>query len=362
MKQVASENLQAKPAAFPGDTVYPAPLDFGETPAAWRERRASLRDAWARVLGPFPAAGDLFVQVLEEQDGDGYCRQRIRYQTEALDGGVWTEAFRLLPLGRAGRRPAVIVFHPTTHDIYEPVGLAGPPSRHNAVELVRRGYVVLCPRNFLWEYRGPYCDFTQYEGIDADNPIHTVTRRFLDDHPGATGLGKMVWDGIRAVDCLTSMAEVDPARIGCFGFSLGAKEALYVAAFDERIASAVSIDGGISLRYSNWNAPWYLGSRMRELGGDRDHHQVLALIAPRSFLLVGSTGGIAEDDGKYCDGADGERSWPFIEAVLPLYRMLRVPDRIGILCHAYGHSLPAVARETAYAWLDRDLDPQRGLT
>ena len=35
--------------------------------------------------------------------------------------------------------------------------------------------------------------------------------------------------------------------------------------------------------------------------------------------------------------------------------MLGAGDRIGMFCHAHGHSMPAAARETAYAWLDRFL-------
>ena len=97
-------------------------------------------------------------------------------------------------------------------------------------------------------------------------------------------------------DYLASLDSVDAQRIGCFGFSLGGKEALYVPAFDERYRAAVSVDGGIALSYSNWTDPWYLGRSLEGQDAGTDHHEVLALIAPRAFLLMGSVGGISEDE------------------------------------------------------------------
>jgi cephalosporin-C deacetylase-like acetyl esterase len=49
---------------------------------------------------------------------------------------------------------------------------------------------------------------------------------------------------------LGSIPEVDARRIGAAGHSLGAKETLYLAAFDERIQAAVASDAGIGLTLS----------------------------------------------------------------------------------------------------------------
>ena len=48
-------------------------------------------------------------------------------------------------------------------------------------------------------------------------------------------------------------------RMGAVGHSLGAKETLYLAAFDERVKATVSSEGGIGTKFSNWDAAWYLG-------------------------------------------------------------------------------------------------------
>ena len=265
---------------------------------------------------------------------------------------IWAEAFLLVPRPAPVGAPAVLVHHPTTAEtIREPVGFAGPPSRHNALHLVERGYVTLRPRNYIWDYHGLSLPEDEAGARAHERPVN----RLLADHTGWTGMGRMMRDGMRAVDHLQTLKEVDPDRIGCFGFSLGGKEAIHSAAFDDRLKATVSMEGGIGLTYCNRHQPWYLGSRIREPGFTMDNHEVLALVAPRAFLLAASTGGISEDDGQYVAGSDGERSWPYIEAAAPLYEMLGARSRLGILCHTHGHSIPALARDTAYAWLDRFL-------
>lgn len=341
--------LQRAPDTFPPDTVYPPPLDIGATPEEWAARRDTVRRRWLDFLGPFPERCDLAPTVTEETEESTHVRRKVSYCVEAACGGLRVEAYLLIPHDLAAPAPGVVLFHPTSHySLREPVGLAGPPSLHNALHLVERGCVVLCPRNFLWGYRG----MAYSGGDDWKAQLTTIVDGFRADHPGWCGMGKMTWDGIRAIDILCAIDEVDADRVGCFGFSLGGKEALYLPAFDDRVRASVSMDGGIGMTYSNWEDPWYLGARVRADGFAMDHHELLSLVAPRAFLLIGSVGGVSEDSGTYVDGADGERSWPYIDAALPLYRMLGAEHRLGMVAHAHGHSVPRVARETACAWLD----------
>ena len=57
-------------------------------------------------------------------------------------------------------------------------------------------------------------------------------------------MAKMLYDAMRAVDVLESLPYVDKQRLASVGHSLGAKETLYLAAFDERIKAAVASEGG----------------------------------------------------------------------------------------------------------------------
>jgi dienelactone hydrolase len=296
---------------------------------AWLKQRAHLRGQWQAVLGEFPKVkAPLKAEVSATEDLPGFTRQYVRYQVEE---GLSTDGYLLTPKPAKGKLPAVVVFHPTTP--FQARGVAGlvpeyPEDKWQGVQLVRRGYVVWCPRNYI-----------ETEGTNwAGNAARVRTRR-----PNWTGMTRMVWDAIRAADFLESLPNVDRRRIGCLGHSLGGKEVLYAMAFDERYRAGVSSEGGIGLEFSNWAAPWYFGSQITQPGFDHENHEVLALIAPRAFLLLAG------------DSADGDRSWAFIQAVRPLYDLLGAPQNIGWLNHHRGHSYPPEARAAAEEFLDQHL-------
>jgi hypothetical protein len=203
--------------------------------------------------------------------------------------------------------------------------LEGRPEKAFGLKLAQRGYVAVCPRNFLWP---------------GDTKI--ATQQAVADHrarhPRSTGMAKMLYDALVAVDILAGLPEVDPDRLGAVGHSLGAKEVLYLAAFDSRIKVTVSSEGGVGTQFSNWQAPWYLGDAIRREDFGHEHHELLALVAPRPFLLLGG------------DSADGDRSWPFIQSALPVYRLYGEPPRVGLFNHKEGHSVPPEAEQRIYEW------------
>src|SRR5262249_41976401 len=134
--------------------------------------------------------------------------------------------------------------------------------------------------------------------------------------------------------------QVDRSRIGCIGHSLGAKEVLFAMAFEPRYQAGVFNEGGIGLRMSNWTDPWYLTEAMKPHIPALENHQVLALAAPRPFLVLGG------------NSADGDASWPFVKEARTVYTLLDARDRIGLYNHKAGHTFPESARRLAYQWLD----------
>jgi hypothetical protein len=156
-------------------------------------------------------------------------------------------------------------------------------------------------------------------------------------------MAKMVHDARVSLDLLAGLPEVDPQRLGAVGHSLGAKRVLYLSALDERVRVAVSSEGGIGRRFSNWSAPWYLGQRSSGPDAEREHHELLGLVAARAFLLVGG------------DSADGDHSWPFVAAALPVYRLYGGRPRLGLLNHRQGHTVPAEAVRRIVEWFERYL-------
>lgn len=331
--------VQRPPAEIPADATRPAPLLFDAehqpitTPDGWARRRAELVNAWRGFLGQIRAPRAVPpLEVLEEDRPEGAVRQLVRYEAEP---GLPVEGYLLRPEGPppAGDRPGAVVLHSTVdYTIRQPAGLEGPEDKHNGLHLARRGYVAFCPRNYLWQYGRP-------------GELSMAVDWLRERHPDVKGMAKMLYDAVRAVDVLASQPDVDPERLGAIGHSLGAKEVLYLAAFDERVRASVSSEGGIGLSYSNWDAPWYLGETIHRPGFPLDHGQVLAMSAPRAFLLIGG------------DSADGAWSWPYIEATLPVWELTGAPDALGLLNHRQGHAFPVVAQERSYAWLDWFLRP-----
>ena len=185
--------------------------------------------------------------------------------------------------------------------------------------------VTFSPRCFLWN--------------DQEKNLRARVAEFHERHPNSLGMAKMLWDAIRGLDVLVAQPEVDTARLGAVGHSLGAKEAFYLAAFDERIKAAVSSDGGIGMKFTNWHDVWYLGEAVRNGQWQREHHEVLALVAPRAFLLIAG------------QSADGDASWPFIAATQPVCQLYGGPSRIGMFNHRQGHAMPPEAEARLYEWL-----------
>jgi pimeloyl-ACP methyl ester carboxylesterase len=165
-------------------------------------------------------------------------------------------------------------------------------------------------------------------------------RRLRARHPQAYGMARMLHDGQVALDVLAAQRDVDDARLACIGHSLGAKEALYLAAFDSRVRATVSSEGGIGTAFSNWDAEWYLGDSVEQLPPGSDHHEVLALVAPRPFLLVGG------------DSADGAASWPYVSAAMGVYRLYGAPAPLGFLNHHAGHAVPPDVLPRLLDWLE----------
>lgn len=307
----------------------PAPrLPSPVTESAWQTRRAVLLAEWQKILGPWPESRvPLDPQLEAEEKFPGYTRRKVSY---AIESGVREDAVLFVPDPVPAKAAAVLVFHPTLKAHYAQVAGydTSVPDKMMALRLAEKGYVVLCPRCFIFD------DGADYKGNVA---------RMQERHPDWRGLTRMTWDGIRALDFLETLPAVDRQKIGVLGHSLGAKEALYLAAFDPRVKAAVSSEGGIGLGMSNWQDVWYLGPSIREPGFARDHHELLGLIAPRAFLLIG--GG----------SADNSSSTAYIEAAAPIFHLLRASENLRYFQHPHGHKYPPEAHAEAERFLDLHL-------
>lgn len=297
----------------------------------WQRQRMIIRDEWRRFLGPMPEPRPAVkLEVLKTELVDGVERQLVRYEGEPE---LFVEGYllRLTAANNSGaKRAGIVALHQTTNaSIDEVAGVSGPESMQIGLKLAKRGFIVFCPRCFLWQSVKDYND---------------AVAKHRERHPKSLGMAKMLYDAVRGVDVLESVPDVDVKRIGAVGHSLGAKEVLYLAAFDDRIKASVASEGGIGFRSTNWDAPWYLGPAIRDEQFPLNHHHLLALIAPRPFLVLGGESGGG--------AADGDRSWPLLEAALPVWKLYGEPTRLGLLNHRQGHSISPESFEKISDWLE----------
>lgn len=326
------EEIQTPPERLPADAPMLYPLCVAENGSPllrqedWEKIAGKKKRWWLNFLGVdlMERRSPPKLEVLgEDREVEGVVRQWVRYKVEP---DIKTEAYLCKPAGKVKNAPALVAFHSTVdHSILQPAGLKGEPEKAFGVSFAKRGYVVLCPRNFLWP-------------TNTRISAQAEAEQFMKRQPTTKGMGKMLLDGLVAVDLLASLPEVDASRIGAVGHSLGAKEVLYLAAFDPRIKASVSSEGGIGTAFSNWHADWYLGKSIQEKDFRREHHELLALVAPRAFLLIGG------------ESADGDRGWPFIAEAKRIYELYGKPARIGQFNHRKGHAIPPEAEKRIEEW------------
>ena len=301
------------------------------TRAGWETQRKIVRDEWLKFLGPMPEPRPAVkLEVIKTEQLKEVSRLLVRYEGEP---GLFVEGYLLLPTPAnttGKKRAGIVALHQTTNtSIDEIAGVSGPDSMQIGLKLAKRGFVVFCPRCFLWQ---------------NVKDLNEAVAKHRERHPNSLGMAKMLYDAMRGTDVLANLPDVDANRIGAVGHSLGAKEALYLAAFDERIKAAVASEGGTAFRSTNWDAPWYLGPAIRDENFSLNHHQLLALMAPRPFLILGGESGSG--------AADGDRSWPLLEAAIPIWKLYGEPTRLGLLNHHQGHSIPEPVFERTAEWLE----------
>jgi len=355
---------RSSPSPEPGAENLPIPslIEGIRSADDWTHAaRPRLLRFWTTVLGKLGPHdqdrkwfGDIRQAVVRE------TADRGTYTRIALDLPMETDFLQhhllLLPKG-PGPFPAVICWTSSTPDYTAPEEWWGK-------WLAEHGYVVLTSWSFIRHYR----DDSSYSTGAAEK----VYERFGHWLP----MAMMVHDAQREAEYLRSRQEVDGARIGFMGFSLSAKAAVYIAAFAPEIAATVAIDPHIAINGgTNWFAPWYLDwlrpfpdiptpqhtvlslldADPSRPGFEHDHHELLALAAPRPFLLIGGRRD-SEDGG---GDSDDLESWGYYNRAKEVYRLLGVPDRLRFVLTANGHKPngPEVDPEWR-AFFDRWLHPQ----
>jgi len=303
------------------------------TVGEWESRRKQINAKWLKLLGSMELSPMVPRTRLIETINDRNYTAKLMYLQFEPD--YWEKILIMMPCERLKKpRPAVIV---PFYDVDTPAArdlsgreFMGAGVDSYAYSAVQKGYIAVAIR---WS-------FESY-GESYSEAVANLKLR----HPHCAGLGKWTWDAQRLVDYLFTLPEVDHERIGIIGHSLGGKMALYASAFDERITAVVSNEGGIGLAFSNYEDYWYFGDFIQKQDKGTDQHELLGLIAPRPFLLLGG------------DAYDTAKSWYYINAAQQVYDLYRKPQNIGYFNHHKGHMPTPEAVWRAMEWLAHFLGP-----
>lgn len=315
----------------------------------WGLRRAEILRGMLEVTGPVPR-GDRSrppaFETLAETDCGSYVRRAIAYVTEPVVGDSGrTPAWLLIPkavLDGRSRTRAVLCLHPTDdtigHDVV--VGLGGRPNRAYAAELAERGFVTLAPS---------YPRLARYQ-------------------PDVLGLGyasgtmKAIWDNMRGLDLLASLPYVAAGGFGAIGHSLGGHNAVYTAAFDDRLTVVVSScgldlytdyyggDPKVWQPEKGWCQVRYM-PRLVDYAGRLDaipfdFAELIGALAPRTCFISAPL-------------RDANFRWRSVDRIVaaarPVYRLLGSPDALSVVHPDSEHDFPTPVRQQAYAVIARAL-------
>jgi cephalosporin-C deacetylase-like acetyl esterase len=307
----------------------------------------NLRESFLRLLDGLPASnGPPPARVTGTIDADGYRVEKLVYESFP---GYFVPAVLYVPKS-AGPMPGVI--SPCGHSTN---GKAAGAYQTLHVNLAKRGFVVLSydpvgqgERSQFWVASRGRSRFNLSCGEHAvlGNPLYLL----------GTSLARYrIFDGIRAIDYLTSRPEVDAKRIGCVGNSGGGTLTAYIAALDPRVTVAASCCYITTL-------PRRMGNRIQTdpdsdpeqdifgfVSEGIDHAGLLALQVPRPTLV-----GSAQRDFFPIEGARES----FAEAKR-LYEVAGVPERVAQAESPERHGLTLPLRKAVYAWFERWLTDRK---
>jgi dienelactone hydrolase len=179
----------------------------------WQLLRDEPRSTPALVTQQSEARDDLFIE-----------RLRLRFADGETVRGLLTR-----PAETAGRRPAILFLH--SHGGHYDVG---------ADEL-------LDGQDYIGAY-GPIFARAGYVTLAIDMPLFGDRRQFTEDAlskallwRGRTLMGQMLAELSGALSYLAGRPDVDPARVGAFGMSMGCTHGFMLTALDDRIRAVAHL-------------------------------------------------------------------------------------------------------------------------
>ncbi len=285
------------------------------------------------LLGDLPPhSAPLDARLISENEREHYILETLVLE---LNGIEPVPAYLVRPKDRPGPFPVVLYNHAHGGDYVLGkdellAGRAALQSPPYADVLTGLGYAALCIDTWAFgERRG------RSEG--------EIFRDML--WKGQVMWGMMVYDSLRALDYLVNRGDIDHARIGTLGMSMGSTMAWWIAALDPRVTVCVDLCcltdfcALIATRALEAHGVYYYVPSLRKHFTTAD---INALIAPRAHLaLAGIHDPLTPPAG--LDRIDFE-----LRAV---YGAANAPGAWRLSRHATGHLETAAMRAEVIAFL-----------
>jgi len=300
----------------------------------WQAEHLRLRGVFQDMFGPFPKRCDLDPCVTSSFQRDGYRVENVMYQSLP---GIPVTANLYLPDNRARKVPGILLAcgHSGNGKAYASYQLM-------AIDLVRRGMVVLCfdpvsqgERYQLWDHVRQRM-LAPFEHNVLDRPAVLT---------GGSVAGQFVWDAMRSVDYLLARDEVDPAHIGMTGNSGGGTQTTWTVSVDERIAAAAPMCFVTSVRERLLSREPADAEQnpMDMLKNGLEYADFLSMLAPKPLLV-----GAAKEDFFPIKGARDT-----VALLRRIWSLTGDEEKAQIFEAPGGHGLGSEIRRAACDWFCR---------
>lgn len=318
---------------------FPAPADR----AKWEKDRLAVRETLVKLLGDLPPRPDpKAVRVVSREDKGAFILERIEFHN-GVDAIV--PGYVMLPKGATKPRPAVMALHEHGGS-KDSVCLKTDAMDHVGTHLVAEGYVVAAIDGYFHGERigrGP-------GGEKENKGAQEMTLSKINLWLGRSLWGMQLRDEQCLLDYLATRPEIDAAKIGATGMSMGCTRSWWLAAIDERVKAVVGV--ACFTRYSNLIANagmkyhgiyYYVPGMLRHFDTEAIH----ALIAPRPHLELSGD----QDPGAPNDGI------AFLEEFLgKVYALYGKPENfVSVLYARTGHEYLPEMRRRMVDWFKRHL-------